>query len=136
MIKEHGLETGRVQALRNSGPLGQFVNALSVLLLLAVEHGVLVSWQHLGLGGHLSLPSLDQLDGAHLSSLISSHGGSARGQTPAQYLTLPRASTMSAVVERSVCLCVEHALALGGLSELFGSGLGGADPLCGGSGGC
>lgn len=37
------------------------VDSLSVLLLLPVEHGVLVLGQHLGLGGHLGLPTLQRL---------------------------------------------------------------------------
>lgn len=39
------------------------VNSLSVLLLLAVEDGVFVLWQHLLLGWHLVLPALNWLDG-------------------------------------------------------------------------
>lgn len=39
------------------------VNSLPVLLLLAVEDGVFVLWQHLLLGWHLVLPALNWLDG-------------------------------------------------------------------------
>ena len=111
------------------------VNALSVLLLLAVEHCVFVSWQHFGLGGHLSLPSLDQLDSSHLPSLVASHGDSTHGQATTQDFALPRASAMSAVVERGVDLCVHQALSLGGLGELLSSCLGGTNSLCSSGGG-
>lgn len=110
------------------------MNTLSVLLLLAIEHCVLVSWQHFGLGGHLSLPSLDQLDGSHLSSLVTGHGDSAHGQASTQNFALSRASSMSAVVERGVDLCVHQALSLGGLGEFLSSGLGGANSLGSSSG--
>jgi hypothetical protein len=111
------------------------VNTLSVLLLLAIEHCVFVSWQHFGLGGHLGLPSLDQLDSSHLPGLVGGHGDSAHGQATTENFTLLRASAMSTVVEGSVDLCVHQALALGGLGELLSSGLGGANSLCGSSGG-
>merc|ERR1712093_169529 len=119
-----GLETRRVDALRNSGPLGQLVNTLPVLLLLTIEHCVFVSWQHLSLGGHVGLPSLEQLDGAHFPCLIAGHSDSTRGQATTKNITLSWTSTMSEVVERGVDLCVHQALALGGLRELFGGGLG------------
>ena len=38
------------------------VNSLSVLLLLAVEDGVFILWQHLLLSWHLLLPALNWLD--------------------------------------------------------------------------
>lgn len=38
------------------------MNALPVPLFLAVEHGVLVAWQHLSLGRHLGLPRLERLE--------------------------------------------------------------------------
>lgn len=42
------------------------VNALSVLLLLAIEDGVLVLWNHLLLHRHLALPSLNSFRGLSL----------------------------------------------------------------------
>lgn len=42
------------------------VNALAVPLLLAIEDGVLVLGQHLGLGGHLSPPAPHRLDSLSL----------------------------------------------------------------------
>ena len=52
--------------LNTQGGIGQkrergrrTVDALAVPLGLAVEHGVLVAGEHLGFGGHLSLPPLD-----------------------------------------------------------------------------
>jgi len=111
------------------------VNTLSVLLLLAIEHCVFVSWQHFGLGGHLSLPSLDQLDSSHLPSLVTSHGDSTHRQAATEDFALSRASAMSTVVERSVDLCVHQALSLGGLGKFLSGGLGGANSLCGSSGG-
>lgn len=111
------------------------VNALSVLLLLAVEHCVFIPWQHFGLSGHLGLPSLDQLDSSHLPSLVAGHGNSAHWQATTEDFTLPRASAMSAVVERGVDLCVHQALSLGGLGELLSSGLGSTNSLCGSGGG-
>jgi hypothetical protein len=111
------------------------VNTLSVLLLLAIEHCVFVSWQHFGLGGHLSLPALDQLDSSHLPSLVGGQGGSAHGQTTTENIPSLWASTMSAVVEGSIDLCIHQALALGGLGELLCSGRSGTNSLCGSSGG-
>ena len=40
--------------------------ALAIPLLLAVEHGVLVLRQHLGLGGHGLLPDVEGLEGLAL----------------------------------------------------------------------
>jgi hypothetical protein len=106
------------------------VDSLSVLFLLAIEHGVLVSWKHLGFGRHVGLPSLKQLDCAHLPSLVGRHGDRAKLQATAQNLALLGASTMSAVVEWSVGLGVDQALALGGLGEFFCGGPRGANSLC------
>lgn len=107
------------------------MNALSVLLLFAVEHCVFVSWQHLSLGGHVGLPSLEQLDGAHFPGLITGHGDCTGGQAATENIALPRASAMSEVVKRSVGLCVHQALALGGLRELSSGGRGGANSFGG-----
>lgn len=109
------------------------MNALSVLLLLTVEHCVFVSWQHFSLCGHVGLPSLEQLDGAHFPGLIAGHGDSACGQATTEDFTLSWASAMSEIVERGVGLCVHQALALGGLRELSGGGLGSANSLGGSS---
>lgn len=73
-IKESKLlETRRVQPLGHSGPFWELVHALPVMLGLTIKHGVLVSRKHLSLGGHFSLPPLDQLDGAVCPRLISKH---------------------------------------------------------------
>jgi hypothetical protein len=111
------------------------VNTLSVLLLLAIEHCVFVSWQHFGLGGHLGLPALDQLDSSHLPSLVGGQGGSAHGQATTENIPSLWASTMSTVGEGSVDLCVHQALALSGLGELLCSSRGGTNSSCGSCGG-
>ncbi|EGO57906.1 hypothetical protein NEUTE1DRAFT_110080 [Neurospora tetrasperma FGSC 2508] len=51
------------------------VDALAVPLLLAVEDGVLVLGQHLGLGGHLSPPAFHRLDGLTLLGKSVLNGG-------------------------------------------------------------
>lgn len=51
------------------------MDALAVPLLLAVEDGVLVLGQHLGLGGHLSPPAFHRLDGLTLLGKSVLNGG-------------------------------------------------------------
>lgn len=102
------------------------MHSLAVALGFPVEHAVLVSWQHFGLGGHLILPSLDQLNCACSSCLITQQPSRSVGQAAAENLSLARSATMPSLVEGLIGFAVQEPLSFSCSRKFFGCSTGGA----------